>query len=125
MARRSKTSPSTETVRNPLAAIPLVSTGVEAGVDDLNLIQVRREHLPRTRLGRVATRFLGQRYAKRTRLDERGSFYWKQIDGRRSLHEIAEKLAGKFDLAPEESRNAVMVFTKMLMLRNLISLKVK
>jgi hypothetical protein len=124
MFRRRKTSQPYETVRNPLVAIPLIPAGVEAGIDDLDLVQVRREHTPRTRIGRTAVRWLGQRYARRTRLDERGSFYWKQINGRRTLHEIADRLGDQFELAPTEARQAVMLFTKMLMLRNLISLKI-
>ena len=56
-------------------------------------------------------------------LDQRGTWFWKQIDGRRSLLTLAGRMAREFDLSPEESRAAVVVFTKMLMLRHLIVLR--
>lgn len=60
----------------------------------------------------------------RINLDARGSFFWRQINGQRSLREIDAVLREEFELTDEESKKATLVFTKQLMLRHLIVLDV-
>ncbi len=56
-------------------------------------------------------------------LDEVGTFFWKQIDGSRTLAEIEEQVRGHARMEASQSRDAVILFTKMLMRRSLIALQ--
>ncbi len=59
----------------------------------------------------------------RVNLDKHGSFFWRLIDGQRTLHEIERVLREHESLQRRESREAVVLFVKMLMNRRLIWLK--
>ncbi len=60
----------------------------------------------------------------RVNLDERGSAFWGLIDGETELNEIERQLRQKFSLSREDSELAAVQFTKRLMKRYLIYLKV-
>lgn len=110
--------------RDPLLAVPHVAPGVEAKRDAAGRFQVRRElpDLPGWREW-LARRF-GLRRAVRIDLDEQGSRFWDLMDGRRSLAEMVESLKREQGADDAESRKAVVLFTKALMLRHLIALEV-
>lgn len=111
--------------RDPLAAVPLLAANVEFGTDNLGLIQLRRRLEPKGPLTRTMTRWAGLRYAARLNLDAAGSFFWRQIDGRRTLDAIAAALAAQFAWSTDQARTAVLEFTRVLMLRHLIRLQVE
>ncbi len=109
---------------DPFAACPVVVPHVEA--EERNgRVQIRQE-LPPSKGVRA---FLARRFAmfpfRLVCLDEQGSFYWNQIDGRRTLGEIEQDLRAHFHLEPRQSRDAVVLFTKMLMRRGLVALRLK
>lgn len=108
---------------NPLTAVPFVPQGIEAGLDGAGLIQVRRVESPRGRVGRTVYKLLHFRPQRVVKLDERGSFFWSSIDGERDLLEISASLATRFGVEPKFARESVMLFTKALMLKRLIHLK--
>ena len=107
----------------PLDAVPLPAEGVSARLDDQSLVQLNKRGTPRPGLYRLAARLFRYRYNVRVNLDERGSYFWQLMDGRRSLQQIADGLARKCSLDAEQSREAVMLFTEALMLRRLICLQ--
>jgi hypothetical protein len=110
--------------RDPLAAVPMTAEDIEVKADEKSLLHLRREVDPGPGLwGRIARRFRFTRHAQ-VNLDERGTLFWSLVDGRRPLREIAKALKRKFDLSEQESKDATVMFTKMLMLRHLIFLKI-
>ena len=110
---------------DPFAAIPIIAEGVAAGLDSQQLLQLKRELPPKGRFGALMARWFKFKSLTRVNLDDKGTFFWKQIDGNRSLREIAGILKREYSLSEKESREATVVFTKMLMLRHLILLKVE
>jgi hypothetical protein len=109
--------------RDPLAAVPHVAPGVEAKQDRAGRFQVRRELPDRPGWREWLARHFGLRRAVRIDLDERGSRFWNLIDGRRSLAEMVECIKRDLGADDAESRKAVVLFTKALMLRHLIALE--
>jgi len=107
-----------------LDAVPVVADDVEARVDSQEFVQLRRVLPPKPGLTAFLARKFGMRKDVRANLDEHGTFYWKLIDGRRTLKQIGERLREKYSLTAKESRDAVFIFTRSLMLRHLIYLDV-
>lgn len=65
--------------------------------------------------------------AARTRqvvLDEKGAFFWKQIDGEKNLFDIRQALQRAYRLSPEESNQSTILFVKMLMRRHFIRMNI-
>ena len=107
---------------DPFAARPVHAPFVEAEEKN-GQIQLRQAPPPQ----RGARAFLARHFSmfpfRLVCLDEHGTFYWKQIDGERTLGQIEQKLRSHYQMEPAQSRDAVILFTKMLMRRSLIALK--
>jgi hypothetical protein len=110
---------------DPLSAVPMFSPDVEWRADGADLVQVRRRWRPRRGVAGVLARTFKLDSLCRVNLDERGSFFWRQIDGQSDLGRIARRLAEQFDLGESEAREAAVAFVKQLMTRCLIVLEVK
>ena len=109
--------------RDPLLAVPRVAPGATAVPSNGGMLVTRKVQL-RSLMGRLAAR-LGGRPSVRVVLDERGAFFWDRIDGQRSLAVIANELQAQFVLDAAVARWCVIEFTKQLMRRNLVELKVE
>lgn len=72
----------------------------------------------------VLAQRLGLDRTTKASLDEKGSYFWKQIDGEKDLMRIERKLSRHFEIDRRESRRAIVQFTKTLMEKGLIVLKV-
>jgi len=96
---------------------------VEACRDGASLTQLRRARPHRSGPAGLVGRLLGFSGHVRVALDERGSAFWEQVDGRRNLHAIERHLRERFGLERGESERAVVEFTKLLMLRGLVCLR--
>lgn len=111
-------------IGNPFDAVPIKATAVEAREDDQSCICLRRT--VETRFSRIP--LLGRIFPKQEnfwfQLDGLGSEFWKLIDGERNLGDIELRLRKKLKLEEDLSRQSVMQYTKALMLRGLIMLKV-
>ena len=59
----------------------------------------------------------------RVKLDRFGSHVWKQVDGKRNVSAIAERLRAEFGDAVEEHEDRVAAFMRMLQRRAFITLK--
>jgi hypothetical protein len=114
---------SPKTPYDPLAATPVVPPGVEAVVDRALCVQIRRPLRPQKGFGGWVNRKMGFHRDVRVNLDEHGTAYWQQIDGSRTLADIERELRRRFNLGADECRAAVVKFTKMLMLRGLVALR--
>ena len=108
---------------NPLAAVPMLLDGVEARRDTASLVQLNRSVQPPRGVLGWFSRLLGSRRV-RINLDEQGSFFWDRINGQRDLAQIASELQQRFGTEPAAARQATVSFTRMLMLRHIIQLRV-
>ena len=105
-------------------ATPSILSGVEAYISADGTGQIRRE----IRNGGLFEKMRNRGAAKRQsffNLDAFGSIYWKHIDGRNTLSQIARKMADEFDWDLSATENSVFEFTKTLMSRGLIDLRIK
>lgn len=109
---------------DPLDAVPIVAEGVEAREDAQGLIQVRKTVVQKTGLVAFLGRKLGLQRRGRIVLDAHGTLFWKQIDGQRRLRDIERILRQQIPQDPDESKKSALLFTKMLMLRHVIQLRV-
>lgn len=107
---------------DPFDAAPVVAEGVEVREDSQGRLQLRGTPPPRPGFAASISRRLGFRRCIRVDLDDNGSLFWRQIDGRRSLREIECIVRRKTRQDQETTEKAVILFTKMLMQRHLICL---
>ncbi len=108
---------------NPFAAIPIVAEEAEAHENEKGCIEVRRELPPKPGMATYLRNKFGMKKVVGANLDEQGTFFWYLIDGKRPLHEIENRLRREYKLEAQESKNATVAFTKLLMMRHLISLQ--
>ncbi len=111
--------------RDPFDAVPIRHQSAEHRVDSTGCCQIKIRLQPAPGLKAYLARTFGFHRDIRVNLDQRGSFFWSQIDGHQNLHAIEEKLRNKFNLTSDESRQATLLFTKALMLRHLIQLNIR
>ncbi|MBI2441024.1 MAG: hypothetical protein HYV35_06590 [Lentisphaerae bacterium] len=109
--------------RDPLAAIPLTPANVEQKRDSQGLIHLRAR-LPLKGLRKRVADFLGYEYAKTVALDTLGSRYYEQVDGQRSLRAIVAAMLPESGRSPGQLEEHIVLFTKALMAKNLLVLKV-
>lgn len=109
-------------VRDPFAALPVVAPMVRTKEDGRGGLQLKQSIPPGRGLRGWLARNFGMHRARRVDLDEHGAAYWQLIDGHRNLREIESALRARFGLNEQASKDAVIVFTKMLLRRGLILL---
>jgi hypothetical protein len=112
-------------VRDPFDAVPVRAENAEARFDASALAQIRMRIQPGKSIASRLRAKLGMHREIRVDLDQYGSRYWAMIDGRRSLGEIERHIREEFSLKPEQSRQATLHFTKMLMMRHLVFLDLR
>lgn len=112
-------------VRDPFDAVPVRAENAEARLDASALAQIRMRMQPGKSISSRLLAKLGMHRDIRVDLDQYGSRYWAMIDGRRSLGEIERHIREEFSLKPEQSRQATLHFTKMLMMRHLVFLDLR
>ena len=112
-------------VRDPLDAVPLLTPGVQSKAANLGHLQLYLEQRQRPGLEGWLNRTLRLRRPIRVNLDPAGSAYWQLIDGERDLHAITHTLGEQLGLEPDAARQAVIAFTRDLMLRGLIHLRLQ
>jgi len=108
---------------DPFAALPVRTPFVRARADSQGCLQIKHSPPPGRGLRGLFARYFSLFPVRRIFLDERGSFFWNQIDGQHTLADIERALNQKYAMEAQQSRDAVILFTKMLMRRGLIGLK--
>lgn len=109
---------------DPFAAVPLVANGVEVQEDLRGLLQIRKVAAPKPGVASFLARRVGLRRQLRVNLDAYGTLFWRQIDGRRCLRDIEARVREQTRQDAAESKKATILFTKMLMVRHLIYLRI-
>ena len=108
---------------DPFAAVPLVADGAEVREDSQGLFQVRKIAVPKRGVASLLAQRFGLQRQVRVNLDAYGTLFWRQIDGLRSLREIEMLVREKTQQSQAENEKATILFTKTLMVRHLIYLK--
>ena len=108
---------------DPFAAVPMLPDNVEMKRDSRGILHVRVHQGVTGLLKKVADAF-GYSYARHVELDEYGTAYFSQIDGKKTLREIVTAMCDTLGGDPKESAQRVILFTKKLMTTNMIMLKV-
>ena len=108
---------------DPFLAVPHLDPQAKVRKEANGHLQIRRELPDRPGLSEFLARTLGFRRALRINLDERGTFFWNQVDGKCCLGKIETQVRKQYDLEMQESRAAVIVYTKALLLRHLVHLE--
>lgn len=114
-----------DTSTDPFDAVPIITPGVDAVEAPNGELHLRLRLQPQSGLSSLLSRGLGLHRDTFINLDTRGSCFWKQIDNTRSLAEIEIIIRRELGMPIHESRIAVLKFTKSLMQRGLIQLKVE
>ena len=78
----------------------------------------------RNAIERFTTRWFHMQRNAQVNLDATGAAFWELVDGRRNLRRIASELARRFKFEPEASRLATLQFTKRLLVRGFLVVKV-
>lgn len=123
LLRKSKTPPPCPPLVNPLAAIPLKPANVEMRRDRLGHIHLKLTPALKP-LHRKVARWLSYDYSAKLELDEAGSHYYSLVDGQHSLDSIVDEMGAKFGKSRKDMAGQVVEFTKALMMRNMLALKV-
>ena len=105
-------------------AVPEIAEGVLAEEDSRECLQLKLDLPSPAGVPGVLARALHFRSSVRVNLDERGTLFWQLIDGRRALGDIEEIVRERWQMDEKESRRATVLFTKMLMARRLLNLRV-
>ncbi len=106
-----------------LEAVPLVQPDVEVKANPKRNELLLRRTFPRQEgFWHKVLYWLGHQPQIRTRLDPGGAFFWKQVDGRRTLGQIAQVLAQRFNVPEDRAREAALHFARSLMLRRFLLL---
>jgi hypothetical protein len=111
-------------LNNPFEAVPQIADDVETRRDSKGRAHLRRTLPLKLGLLRPIFHKLGYRRRIHVDLDEQGTLFWDFIDGTRCLRDIEQHLRTKLSCEREESEAATLTFTKMLMLRHLMYLRV-
>ncbi len=108
---------------DPFAARPVRIPFVRARADSQGRLQIKHSPPPGRGLRGFFARYFSLFPIRRVFLDERGSFFWNLIDGHHTLADIERALNRQYAMETQQSRDAVILFTKTLMRRGLIGLK--
>lgn len=66
--------------------------------------------------------FVKEPQEKKIVLDAMGSYVWEQIDGQKSINEIADLLAQRFKFHKREAQMSLLAYVQMLAERGLVTL---
>jgi len=114
--------PNEPAARDPLSAVPVVPDGVRATRVGEGLLLERRL-APSGPVRTFVERTFGLRRELRFELDRIGADFYAAIDGTRTLGDIEADLRARHALSTEDGRKAVTEFTKALLERELVLLR--
>ena len=124
-SRQTPSSSPTPIPADPTQVIPCVAPRVHVRADENGSLHIRKEAESSKRMEALFQKFFGWRRDRYVNLDERGTEFWKLIDGERTLAEIATLLSEVWTMEIPECKKAVIVYTRALMIRHLVVLVVK
>jgi hypothetical protein len=121
--RKSSPPPPARPAADPLAAIPLRPANVELRHDSHGCLHLRLTP-PLKPFQRKVARWLNYDYTHKLALDETGTLYYQMVDGQTTLAQIVDELTKRLQKDRRDVVQMVVLFTKMLMTRNMLALKI-
>ncbi len=110
-------------IQDPFAVVPLKPDNVDLKHDSRGRVHLRL-NLPLRGVRKWLSRHLGYDYTRKVELDENGTLYYTLADGAHTLREIVDALADRAGTPAADMEKWGVLFTKKLMIENLIVLKV-
>lgn len=111
--------------RDPLDAIPLRPDSVEVRSGDGGTCQLCRKLPEQPGIGGWISRKLKLQRDIYLQLDNYGAWFWNRIDDNHTLRQIASDMAGEFNWEADMARQSVLTFTRQLMERGFIALRIE
>ncbi|MHB9134098.1 MAG: hypothetical protein ACYDBB_23760 [Armatimonadota bacterium] len=110
-------------IPDPFAVIPIKPEQVELKRDSHGMIHLRLHATPKGLAKKIAE-MVGYDYTRKLELDEYGTFYYSHVDGETTLETIVAHMTEKLGNTRKETEKAVILFTKKLMVMNMLALKI-
>ena len=110
-------------IRNRFAVVPVTPEPVEVRRDSQGHIHLRVLTAPKGLAGHIAGWFHFS-YHRTLELDDHGTFYYSQVDGQTPLSTIIDRMAAHLGVPRGEAEALVVLFTKKLMVSNMLALLV-
>lgn len=108
--------------RRSLEGIPVLNEGVSVKDADPGKVHI----VVRTPRGKgLLARFQPQVLERNLKLDELGTFVFRQIDGQRTVREIIGEFIARYHANRREAELSTVSFLKSLAQRNVISIVIK
>lgn len=121
--RRKLTEQEEQDLVNPLVAVPVKEHGVESKLDNTRRAQVRRRLPPKPGIYGWLSKKVGYKHDVHFKLDENGTAFWSQIDGKKDLRTIATHFKHRVKCDQEQAQRACVTYARDLMVRRLICLR--
>lgn len=118
--KRAATQP---VIADPFAVIPLQPENVSVRRDSRGNIHLRCLP-PLNKMQRRVAEWLGYDYSRKIELDEHGTLYYGFVNGTSSLRTIVDRMITTSGRDRKTVEEGVIVFTKKLMIMNMLALKV-
>lgn len=104
-----------------LSAVPVIMPGIRTTRTEQGFIRITYPgRMPRWLS--AFSRFTAKLPPRTLELDAMGTFVWEQIDGHRTVQEIATRLSDRFGALPAEAEQAVALFLRSLGQREILGL---
>lgn len=120
--RHARTTPG-PVITDKFSVIPIQPEQVECKRDSRGMLHLRLNAPPK-KLSQKIAGLLGYDYTSKLELDEYGTFYYEQVDGETPLDEIVTRMTEKLGVDRETTAEKVVLFTKKLMVMNMLALKI-
>lgn len=105
-----------------LASIPVPSAEIRIQVTDQGVVRLSYPISLKPWLARLLPRNISVPI-RTLELDSMGSFVWNQIDGKKSVQELARIVAEQYACHPAEAEHAVAIFLRQLGQRGILGLR--
>lgn len=122
-AKRKKPLTAQLDIKHPLDVRLVRADGVDEKKSNGSLMLRRKVVTKNSALSKIAEKLKLVRYHT-VELDDAGCFFWSCIDGTVTIRSIADRLAQRFERDKKECEDACMIFTRVLMVKYFIYLKV-
>ncbi|MCF7854869.1 MAG: PqqD family protein [Candidatus Pacebacteria bacterium] len=108
--------------RRSLAGVPVLpdNVSIDRSNDDAWVLAIRVD-----RKNSFFSRFLPPTITKRVKLDELGTFVIKQIDGEKTVADIAQAFRREYGVTRREAELSIADFMKSLIARNAVAIAIR
>jgi hypothetical protein len=114
-------APTAPRITDPFAVIPQKPDNLEMRKDDSGMTHLRLR-VELTGLKKTIADLFNYDYTRKLELDENGSYYFDMVDGETPLRTIVGKMVSKLGKSRKDTEEMVVLFTRKLMLMNMIVL---